>query len=75
MALLLVKENVPPLVFMLGLYVTVKHNRKIGLLTLGLSVVWWSANLWWILPGLNGMGTLDDVKVLGGPLLSWQFSK
>lgn len=63
-ALLLVKENVPLLTLPLGLYVALKHNRKVGLFTMGLSIVWWSVNIWLVLPYLNGVGqTLDAVKI------------
>jgi uncharacterized membrane protein len=67
-ALLLVKEDVAPMVFVLGLYVAVRHDRKVGVATSAAAVVTFAAALWWILPALNGVGTLNAWRIpFGGP--------
>ena len=67
-AVLLVKEDVALLTFALGLYVAVKHDRRIGLITCGVSLLYAAAAFWWILPGLNGVGTLNTWRIpFGGP--------
>ena len=62
-ALLLVKEDVALLTFMLGLYVTLFHHRRVGLAVSGMSVVWLLAATFAILPAFNGVGTLDSWRV------------
>lgn len=56
--LLLVKEDVPLLTFALGLYVALRHHRRIGLATAAASVAWFAANLLVVLPAFNPEGTL-----------------
>ncbi|MDQ3980470.1 MAG: DUF2079 domain-containing protein, partial [Actinomycetota bacterium] len=67
-ALLLVKEDVVLLTFGLGVYVALKHNRRVGLVTIGLSVLYAAIAFWWVLPALNGVGTLNTWRIpFGGP--------
>lgn len=67
-ALLLVKEDVAPLVFVLGLYVAVRHDRRVGLITCAAAVAYFAVALYWILPTLNGVGTLNAWRIpFGGP--------
>ena len=66
--LLLVKEDVGPLVFVLGLYVAVRHDRRVGLATSAAGALAFAAAMWWILPALNGVGTLNSWRIpFGGP--------
>ena len=66
--LLLVKEDVPLLTFALGAYVALKHDRRVGLVTMGISALYFAAAFWWILPALNGVGTLNQWRIpFGGP--------
>ena len=67
-ALLLVKEDVPPLVFVLGIYVAVRHDRRVGLVTSAVAAAYFAAALWWILPALNGVGTLNGWRIPFGGL-------
>jgi uncharacterized membrane protein len=60
---LLVKEDVPLLTFVLGLYVAVRHDRRVGLITAGVSALWFSAAVWWILPAFNEIGSLDTWRL------------
>ncbi|MBA3655214.1 MAG: DUF2079 domain-containing protein [Actinobacteria bacterium] len=62
-ALLMVKEDVPLMTFMLGLYVARKYNLRVGLLTAFASLLWFAGAVWLILPTLNGEGTLDAWRV------------
>ncbi len=70
--LLLVKEDVGPLVVVLGLYVAVRHDRRVGLLTSAAGGLAFAAAMWWVLPALNGVGTLNYWRIpfggLGGAL-------
>jgi uncharacterized membrane protein len=66
--LLLVKEDVGPLVIVLGLYVAVRHDRRVGLATSAAGALAFAAAMWWILPALNGVGTLNSWRIpFGGP--------
>ena len=66
--LLLVKEDVGLLTCALGVYVALKHDRRVGLTTIGISVLYFAAAFWWILPALNGVGTLNQWRIpFGGP--------
>jgi uncharacterized membrane protein len=56
---LLVKEDVPLLTFMLGLYIALKHDRRVGISTSVLSVGLFALNVYVILPAFNDIGTLD----------------
>ena len=70
-ALLLVKEDVAVLTLGLGVYVALKHDRRIGLITVAMSVLYAAAAFWWVLPALNGVGTLNTWRIpFGGP---WGF--
>lgn len=67
-AALLVKEDVALLTFALGIYVALRHDRRVGILTSGVSLLYLAAALWWILPALNGVGTLNAWRIpFGGP--------
>ncbi|MDP9069389.1 MAG: DUF2079 domain-containing protein [Actinomycetota bacterium] len=63
--LLLVKEDVPLMTFVLGLYVAVRYDRKVGLLTSVGSLMWLGATLFLIFPALNGSGTLYGSRIGG----------
>ena len=62
-ALLLVKEDVALLTVALGLYVALFHHRRVGLAVSGLSVLWFLLATYVVLPGFNGVGTLDSWRV------------
>jgi len=65
---LLVKEDVVLFVVPLGIYVALKHNRLVGLLTGGIAVLYAGIAVWWILPALNGVGSLNGWRIpFGGP--------
>jgi uncharacterized membrane protein len=61
--LLAVKEDVALMTVMLGVYVAVKHDRRVGIVTMLLSVTWFALAVWVVLPGFNGEGTLDAWRV------------
>ena len=66
--LLLVKEDVGPLVIVFGLYVALRHDRRVGLTTSAAGALSFAAAMWWILPALNGVGTLNSWRIpFGGP--------
>jgi uncharacterized membrane protein len=52
--LLLVKEDAWLFLVPLGVFVAFRHNRKIGLVTVGLAVLWFVIVFWGIQPRLNG---------------------
>lgn len=62
-ALLSVKEDVPLLTVALGVYVTIRHNRRIGLITVGISVAWFIMAVWVVLPAFNDVGSLDQFRI------------
>ena len=62
-ALLLVKEDVALLTIPLGIYVAVRHDRRVGIVTCQLSVAAMAAALWWILPMYNEVGSLNAWRV------------
>lgn len=68
-ALLLVKEDVALLTFGLGVYVAVRHDRRVGLITCGVSVAYLMAAFWVLIPAfLGGGGTVYSSRlVFGGP--------
>lgn len=70
-ALLMVKEDVALMTFVLGIYVAIRYNRRVGVLTSLASVAWFGSVLYLILPALNGSGTMDAWRVpaeqFGGP--------
>ena len=61
--LLMVKEDVALMTFVLGLYVAYEYDVKVGLVTAALSAVYFASAVWGILPALNGEGTLDAWRV------------
>ncbi|CAA9246903.1 MAG: hypothetical protein AVDCRST_MAG76-2066 [uncultured Acidimicrobiales bacterium] len=62
-ALLLVKEDVALLTFPLGVYVAVRHDRRVGLATCWVSMGAMALALWWILPMYNEIGSLNAWRV------------
>lgn len=62
-ALLLVKEDVALLTFGLGLYVALRHHRRVGLAVSAVSVAWFALTTFVILPAFNSVGTLDSWRV------------
>jgi len=60
---LLVKEDVPLLIFMLGLYVALRYSRKVGLITAGVSVAYLLLAVYVILPHFNGVGSLNAWRI------------
>ena len=67
-AILLVKEDTFLLTLGFGVYVAIKHDRRVGLLTCAISVVYASLAFWVVLPALNGVGTLNSWRIpFGGP--------
>ena len=67
-AALLVKEDVALLTFPLGIYVAVRHDRRVGVITSVVSLTAMAAALWWILPMYNGVGSLNAWRVPFGGL-------
>jgi len=68
-ALLLVKEDVALLTFGLGVYVALRHDRRVGWITCGVSVAYLAASFWLIIPAFLGGGTVYSSRLLfGGPL-------
>ena len=66
--LLLVKEDVGPVVFLLGIYVALRHDRRVGLLTSAAGALSFVTAMYWVLPALNGVGTLNTWRIpFGGP--------
>jgi uncharacterized membrane protein len=69
---LLVKEDVALLTLPLGVYVAFVHDRRIGILTSLISLLWFVVVIGLILPGLNGTGTLYSGRLpyggVGGTL-------
>lgn len=61
--LLLVKEDVPLMTFVLGLYVARKYDFRVGLATSLASALWFAGVLWLVLPAFNQEGTLDAWRV------------
>jgi uncharacterized membrane protein len=67
-ALLLVKEDVPLLVFALGIYVAVRHDRRVGVVTSVAAALYFVVAVWGVLRALNGVGTLNAWRIpFGGP--------
>ncbi len=66
--LLLVKEDVALLTVPLGIYVALRHDRRVGVITCQISLAAMAAALWFILPMYNGVGSLNSWRVpFGGP--------
>ena len=68
MGALLVKEDVALLTFLLGIYVAVRHDRRVGVATCAVSLAAMAAALWWILPMYNSVGSLNSWRVPFGGL-------
>jgi len=67
-ALLLVKEDTFLITTGFGVYVALRHDRRVGLLTCGISIAYAALAFWVILPALNGVGTLNSWRIpFGGP--------
>jgi uncharacterized membrane protein len=68
--LLLVKEDTPLLLVPLGIYVAVRHDRKMGLITSGLAAAWFCLMLLVVQPALSGTqpGALDAWRIPYGGL-------
>ena len=67
--LLMVKEDVVLFAFVLGIYVAVKHDRRVGVATSAVSLLFALVALKVILPHLNGVGTLNGWRIpFGGPV-------
>jgi uncharacterized membrane protein len=64
--LMLIKEDVPLLVFGLGVWVAVLFNRRVGAFTAALSVVWMFVNFRFLLPALSGTGSLAEYVRIHG---------
>lgn len=62
-ALLLTKEDVALLTFALGVYVAVRHHRRVGLAVSVVSAAWFALTTFVLLPAFNGVGTLDSWRV------------
>jgi uncharacterized membrane protein len=63
--LMLVKEETILFLVPLGIYVAVLHSRRIGLLTVGLSIAWFAVGFFAIQPALSGAsaGSLDSWRI------------
>ena len=63
--LMLVKEETVLFLVPLGIYVAMLHNRRIGLLTVGLSIAWFFLGFFGIQPALSGAaaGSLDSWRI------------
>ena len=62
--LLAVKEDVPLMTFVLGLYIARKYDVRVGLVTSLVSVLWFVSAVFVVLPFFNGEGgTLDAWRV------------
>jgi len=68
--LLAVKEDVPLLVVPLGLWVALKYDRRIGLVTVYLAALWFFVTVFFVQPGLSGVGPakLDAFRIPFGGL-------
>ncbi|MCU1462124.1 MAG: hypothetical protein JWO37_2199 [Acidimicrobiales bacterium] len=65
---LLVKEDVVLTTFTLGLVVAFRYDKRAGLIASGMSMLYAATALWWVLPELNGVGSLNGWRVpYGGP--------
>jgi uncharacterized membrane protein len=62
---MMVKEDVFLLLVPLGIYVAVRHSRKMGLLTVGLSIAWFLVAFFAIQPALSDVsaGSLDSWRI------------
>jgi uncharacterized membrane protein len=69
--LLSVKEDVPFLVVPLGIYVALRHDRRMGLITAYTGAIWFIVTVFFLGPFLSGAsaGSLDAFRVPFGGLL------
>jgi uncharacterized membrane protein len=60
--LLMVKADVWLFVVPMGIYVAIRHNRKVGLITAGIAIAWFLVAFFLIQPALSGVsaGSLDS---------------
>lgn len=68
--LLTVKEDVPLLVVPLGIFVALRHDRRMGMITVSAGAVWFLVTVFVLGPVLSGAGpgTLDAFRVPFGGL-------
>lgn len=68
--LLTVKEDAPLLVVPLGIYVALRHDRRMGMITAGVGVIWFIVTVFFVGPLLNGTGpgSLDAFRFPFGGL-------
>ncbi len=67
-ALLLVKEDVALLTFGLGLYVVLRHDRRVGWITCGVSAAYLATAFLVVIPAFLGSGTVYSGRIVfGGP--------
>jgi uncharacterized membrane protein len=68
--LMLVKEETVLFLVPLGIYVALRHSIRMGLLTVGLSIVWFVVGFFGIQPALSGAsaGALDSWRIPFGGL-------
>jgi uncharacterized membrane protein len=65
---LLVKEDVFLTTLTLGVVVALRYDKRAGLIASGMSLLYAGVALWWVLPALNGVGSLNGWRVpFGGP--------
>jgi uncharacterized membrane protein len=68
-ALLLVKEDVALLTFALGVYVALRHDRRIGLITCLVSAAYFYVAVFLIVPAFLGAGSIHAGRIpYGGPI-------
>jgi uncharacterized membrane protein len=69
--LLLVKEDVALLVVPLGIYVALKHDRRVGFITADIGVVWFVVTVFFLGPFFSGdkAGSLDAFRI---PFDGWK---
>jgi uncharacterized membrane protein len=67
-ALLLVKEDVGLLTFALGVYVALRHDRRVGLITCLVSAAYFLVVLYVLIPAFLGAGSIHTGRIpYGGP--------
>lgn len=65
---LAVKEDTPLVAAALGVWIMVKLDRRVGVLTIAGSAAYLAIAMWWILPALNDIGSLNGWRLpFGGP--------
>jgi uncharacterized membrane protein len=63
--LMMVKEDVSLVLIPLGIYIAIRYNRKMGLLTAGMAVAWFCLMMFVVQPALSGTGAgnLDSWRI------------